>query len=457
MLSSFFTSLIAVAVLLGILVFIHELGHYLAAKLFGVRVEVFSLGFGKRLFGFRRGDTDYRVSALPLGGYVKMSGENPMEESTGDPGEFMSHPRWQRFIIAVAGPFMNVALAIAALTCLFMMRHARPAYLDEFAVIKYVDSNSPAAKSGLQPDDRVVQVEGINNPSWETFINQVAISVAQPLHLEVQRGNQTLSKEVQVPDLPRNASDEVDPLELVGVAAEPFVVDEVLQGKPAAKAGIMVQDEILSINGKPVHSTNQLSAVLKENKEKPIVVTVQRNGPARDFTMTPELEQAPTNLGFFEKLFYGSPPPRYVLGLGQAVRMHTEQLPFSAAFRMSLERNKKDSLLIVEVLKRLVRSPRNVNQFSGPIGIARMSGKAARAGFLPYIELMALISLNLGIFNLLPIPILDGGLILLLAIEAIMRHDIKREVKERVYQVAFVFLIIFAAVVIFNDIAKLHV
>jgi regulator of sigma E protease len=108
--------IVAVVVMLGTLVFIHEFGHYAAAKLFGVRVEVFSLGFGKRLFGFRRGDTDYRVSALPLGGYVKMSGENPMEESTGDPGEFMAHPRWQRFIIALAGPVMNIALAIAALT-----------------------------------------------------------------------------------------------------------------------------------------------------------------------------------------------------------------------------------------------------------------------------------------------------------------------------------------------------
>src|SRR5439155_6662417 len=125
MLSNFLTSLVAVAVLLGILIFIHELGHYAAAKLFGVRVEVFSLGFGKRLFGFRRGDTDYRVSALPLGGYVKMSGENPMEESTGDPGEFMAHPRWQRFIIALAGPTMNVLLSIAVITVIFMVHFER--------------------------------------------------------------------------------------------------------------------------------------------------------------------------------------------------------------------------------------------------------------------------------------------------------------------------------------------
>ncbi|HTC93014.1 MAG TPA: RIP metalloprotease RseP [Terriglobales bacterium] len=455
MLSSFLISLVAVAVLLGILVFIHEFGHYAAAKLFGVRVEVFSLGFGKRLFGFRRGDTDYRVSALPLGGYVKMSGENPMEASTGDPGEFMAHPRWQRFVIAIAGPTMNIALAVVALTCLFMVRHSRPSYLDEPAVLKYVDENSPTAKAGLQPNDRIVQVEGASNPNWETVLNQVAISVGQSLHFEVQRGNQTLSKEVTVPDPPH--TDEVDLLELLGVGAEPFVVNAVLPDKPAEKAGMRAGDEVLKINGIPVHSTDELSAVLKETKDKPVVLTVRREGSLRDLTMTPELEKlSTTDLGFFERLLQGTPVPRYIVGFEPVVRMRTEQLPFSAAFAMSLERNEKDSLLIVEVLKRLVRRPKNVNQFSGPIGIARLSGKAARAGFLPFIELMALISLNLGVFNLLPIPILDGGLILLLIIEGLIRRDIRREVKERVYQAAFVFLIIFAVVVIANDIAKLH-
>src|SRR5437868_11816145 len=135
-----------VVVMLGTLVFIHEFGHYAAAKLFGVRVEVFSLGFGKRLFGFKRGDTDYRLSALPLGGYVKMSGENPMEESTGDPGEFMAHPRWQRFIIAIAGPAMNILLAIVVLAVAYKLHYERPYFIDQPAVISFVEENSLAAK-----------------------------------------------------------------------------------------------------------------------------------------------------------------------------------------------------------------------------------------------------------------------------------------------------------------------
>jgi regulator of sigma E protease len=444
-----------VVVMLGTLVFIHEFGHYAAAKLFGVRVEVFSLGFGKRLFGFRRGDTDYRVSALPLGGYVKMSGENPMEESTGDPGEFMAHPRWQRFIIALAGPAMNIALAIVALTGVFMVEHSRSAYLDEPAVLKYVDEGSLAAKAGLQPNDRIIQIENAPSPTWEAVLNQMGISVGQTLHFEVQRGDQTLPKELAIPEPQRN-SDEVDPLEQLGIAAEPFTVEAVQPGSPAEKAGLKSEDEILSVNGKPAHSTDEFSAVLRETKDKPVVVNVKRGSGVVPLTMTPEPEEKPASgdgfLGFFTRWLQGSTLPRYVVGFKPAVRTHTEQLPFAAAFMRSLQQNRKDSLLIVEVLKRLLHRPAVINQFSGPIQIAKISGKVARMGFLPFVSLMALISLNLGIFNLLPIPILDGGLILLLCIEGLMRRDIRREVKERVYQAAFVFLILFAVVVIFNDI-----
>ena len=160
--------IVAILIVLGPLVFIHELGHYIAAKLFGVRVEVFSLGFGKRLFGFKRGDTDYRVSALPFGGYVKMSGENPMEAGSGDPAEFMSHPRWQRFIIALAGPTMNVLLSIAVITVIFMVHFERDYFLDQPAVIGWVEKNSPAAKLGIQSGDRIASVDGVSNPTWQT-------------------------------------------------------------------------------------------------------------------------------------------------------------------------------------------------------------------------------------------------------------------------------------------------
>src|SRR5579871_6261502 len=166
--SEFFTAVIAVAVVLGIMILIHEWGHYAAAKLLGVRVEVFSIGFGKRLLGIRRGETDYRISAIPLGGYVKMSGENPMDERTGDPAEFLSHPRWHRFVIAIAGPAMNILLAIGLLIGVYIVHgYEYPAFLEQPAVIAWVKNNSPAASAGLRPGDRIVRIDGIDNPTWE--------------------------------------------------------------------------------------------------------------------------------------------------------------------------------------------------------------------------------------------------------------------------------------------------
>ena len=155
------------------MILVHEFGHYAAAKLFGVRVDVFSIGFGKRLAGFRRGETDYRISALPLGGYVKMAGENPLESRSGAPDEFMSHPRWQRFVIAVAGPAMNILLAVGLLTGVFMVHYEHPVYLDQPALVGWVLENSPAAKAGIEQGDRIVRIDGQQNPTWEDVMLKV--------------------------------------------------------------------------------------------------------------------------------------------------------------------------------------------------------------------------------------------------------------------------------------------
>src|SRR5579859_7458723 len=202
---------IAVLIVLGPLVFVHELGHYLAAKLFKVRVEVFSIGFGKRLWGFKRGETDYRVSVLPFGGYVRMAGENPMEEHYGDPGEFGSHPRWQRFLIAIAGPVMNVVFAIALLTGLYMVHFEDNLYLKEPAKIGWVEPNSIAAKAGLQAGDRIVRIDGAINPDWETLENKLVIAGSQPLSLSVQRGSITLDKQLKLPQDPAGESLGIEP------------------------------------------------------------------------------------------------------------------------------------------------------------------------------------------------------------------------------------------------------
>src|ERR1700733_1325454 len=181
---------------LGFMILIHEFGHYAAAKLLGVRVEQFAIGFGKRLVGFRRGETDYRINLLPLGGYVKMSGENPMDERTDDPGEFMNHPRWHRFLIAIAGPTMNILLAIFLLTTVYMVHYEYPVFLDKPAVIEGIKHDSAAAQGGLQPGDQIVKVDDIENPTWEQLQPREWLSPNQPLTVTIRRGEQTFQNTI---------------------------------------------------------------------------------------------------------------------------------------------------------------------------------------------------------------------------------------------------------------------
>src|SRR5438270_11499484 len=253
---------LAVGLVLSLLVFIHEFGHYAAAKLCGVRVEVFSIGFGKRLLGFKRGETDYRLSVLPLGGYVKMSGENPFEASTGDPGEFMSHPRWQRFIIAIAGPFMNVLLAVAVMTGINMFHFAHPDYEDQPAVIGWIQDNSPADKAKLEVGDKIVKLEGIKNPSWEQIEPREAMSAGQPLHLQIQRGMRLFDK-IVVPVA-------VDKDQRGHAGWEPSYSNTLAgieTGMPAADAGLKVGDGIKALKDVIVRCITALIAFLQNNKE----------------------------------------------------------------------------------------------------------------------------------------------------------------------------------------------
>jgi regulator of sigma E protease len=434
--SLFFISVVSMVVVLGIMILVHEFGHYAAAKLLGVRVEVFSIGFGPRLVGFRRGDTDYRISSIPLGGYVKMSGENPMDARTGDQREFMSHPRWHRFIIAVAGPAMNILLAVALLTGVYMVHYEHPAFLDQPAVVGWVVPNSPAAKADIQPGDRIVRVNNSQNPNWEDVMLKAMLSPNQPLSVAVQRDGQILSKQLTPQAVGR---DQVGDTGLV--ADQPNVVTEVERDMPAAKAGIKPGDVITAVNGQSVRSIPAMIHYIQENKDKSLDVTVLR----KDQTLTLKMNAAATQ---------SDGETVYRIGI-RSDPVHVDKLPFPQALSRSVEQNEKYSTLIIELFEKMVARKVSMRQIEGPIGIAKASGEAARQGTMPLLALMAAISLNLGIFNLFPIPIMDGGVILLLAIESIMRRDISQAVKERIYQVAFVFLLFVAVMVIYNDIAKL--
>ncbi len=437
--SDFLTSLVAVVAVLGFMILIHEFGHYAVAKWLGVRVEQFAIGFGKRLIGFRKGETDYRINAIPLGGYVKMSGENPMDQRSDDPREFLNHSRWHRFLIAIAGPAMNILLAVFLLTVVYMVHYEYPVYLDKPAVIDGVRPGSPAAQAGLQAGDRIVRVDDIQNPTWEQLEPREWLSPNQPLTVSVRRGDQVFDKTI-VPKAITSSE--------VGSAGW-FPLDSVVVGRtepdlPAARAGIKEDDRIVALDGQPVHSIEAVIDSLQKSKDQTVDLTVLRNNQTLHFSMKPVLSKTED-----------PKEQRYRLGFSNKGEIKVTTLPFVKALKLSLEKNREYSVMILELAKKLVQRKISLKAVSGPIGIAQQAGYAAQQkGWTPLMELTAGISLNLGIFNLLPIPILDGGVILFLLIEGIMRRDISLNIKERVYQAAFVFLVLFAVMVIYNDLMK---
>jgi regulator of sigma E protease len=396
-------------------------------------VEQFAIGFGKRLVGFRRGETDYRINAIPLGGYVKMSGENPMDARTDDPREFMNHPRWHRFLVAIAGPAMNILLAIVLLTTVYMVHYEYPAVYDEPPVIGWVLKDTAAAKAGLEVGDRITRVEDIQNPTWEQVELKEALNPGQPLSIQIDRNGKTLDKTV-VPE-PTG----VDQIGYAGWAPKEntVTITDLVSGMPADKAGLKEGDQILAVDGKPVPALASMVESLKITKEKPIAITVLRGGHEKTVTVQPVLSDK-----------------WYRIGIG-SMQMKVKTLPFADAMQLSLHENRQNALLILELVKKMAQRKISMRSIEGPIRIGQAAGEAARRkGWTPLMSLSAAISLNLGIFNLLPIPILDGGVILFLCIEGLMRRDISMNIKERVYQAAFVFLVLFAVMVIYNDLMK---
>jgi regulator of sigma E protease len=302
-------------------------------------------------------------------------------------------------------------------------------------VIGILEPDSPASKAGLQVGDRIIRVDNKDNPNWEDWRFKEVLNSQASLNLLIERGDKTL------PFSLRPETRDGDPF--VGIGPEERNVSVVEPNMPAAKAGMLEGDEIVAMNGIPMHSMVSIRDFTKSNGDKPMTVTVLRQGTNLDLSLTPVLD---TTKG--EKTFR--------MGIASSRPTKIERLPFAQAFPLALDTSRKFSFLIVETVKKLVERKVSLKQMDGPVGMARATGAAAsQKGWTPLATLMALISLNLGIFNLLPIPILDGGLILLTFIESIIRRDIDQRVKERIYQTAFVFLVIFAVTVVYNDVSKI--
>jgi regulator of sigma E protease len=423
-----------VVILLGVMILIHELGHYWAALSVGVRVDTFSIGFGPRLFGFRRGDTDFRVSAILFGGYVRMLGELPSDEQVQDPRSLQAKSRWQRAIVVAAGPLMNILLAVGIVTGLYM--HAFERQVDSTdPVITSVAPNSAAAHAGLQAGDRIVKIGSHRDPNWQDVLTQEALNPKHPIPVTVERKNARLEFTV-VPSL--------DPKQGVGVAGwngDPDVeLDSIQKNSPAEAAGLRPGDLLISVNDKPVQSAELVTEQVVNSHGQPLNLILMRKGQLEKITVTP--------------VSGGESKLPWHIGVSLRPRGEIVKLGFAPALVESVRTNGRYATMIFEGLRSIIERRVSPKTLSGPIGIAVMSSEAAHEGPISYFALMAMVSLNLAIFNL-PIPILDGGTLLMLIIEMLLQREVSLRVKETVFKLGFVFLMMVVVFVIYNDISRI--
>jgi regulator of sigma E protease len=427
------TTILAFLFVLGVLIFVHELGHYMMAKRLGVKVLTFSLGFGPKILKFRRGDTEYCVSAIPLGGYVKMAGENPDDPRSGSSEEFLSKTKWERFQILIMGPAMNIALAVIVMALVLMQGAEVPAYQDQPPVVGAVLPGSPAEQVGIRRGDRIATVAGEEVSTWDSFFMGIGTRANRDVPITFVRDGNTRS--VTVRPAPQTRFEVGDIGVLPDVSPS---IERVNPGEPAERAGLKAGDIVIAVNGERVIIGRQLSEAISRNAGHPIELTVQRDGREQRVTVTPEKHGDRGLIGITIKEATKSfqPSPLEAIGL-------------------SVTRNIEFGKLIFKTLGGLFVGETSPRQLMGPVAIAQLSGEAAAANWIALFTLMASISLNLGLLNLLPIPVLDGGHIFIMALEGIARRDFSMAVKEKMFLAGFVLLMMLMVTVIYNDLTRI--
>jgi regulator of sigma E protease len=489
--------LIGVSLVLGVMILVHEWGHFIAARLFKVRVDVFSIGFGPRLFGWKSGDTDYRISIIPLGGYVRMAGQDPTEIDspsrwsatraaaeaeapgkvadaiqtasevatgerlspemeaaaksgylrgneqlgkfgTGAPDELMSKPRWQRAVISAAGPVVNLVFPILLLTVYFVaIGIPYPVFEDKPVVVTAVPANSAAASVGLTSGDKVVAINGEQSPDWTEAAK--LISNAEPnskVSVEVEKDGQRRTLEIPI-------GSQKDTEQILGFAPMKAILEDVAPGMPASRGGLKEGDTIVTVDGHPIQWWGQFTERVRGSGGKALSLDIERKGQPVHLVVTP---QAGSN---------ERGEAVYQIG----VQVHEEtayrRVAFGEGVKFAAVKTYETIDDTIGVVGKLFSGRVSVRQLQSVVGISRAAGQAVHKGAQAVISLMVLISVNLGILNLLPIPILDGGNILLLAIEGGLRRDLSMAFKERFVQVGLVFLLVLFAIVMYNDVARL--
>ncbi|HJQ32868.1 MAG TPA: RIP metalloprotease RseP [Pyrinomonadaceae bacterium] len=436
-------ALLSFVFILGSAVILHEFGHFIVAKLLRIRVETFSVGFGKRLLGRRWGTTDYRLSLIPLGGYVKLGGDDSnagIEDGSAEDipasERFDLRPRWQKFLVGVAGPVMNVltALAIPFVGAMTVGVPSQPT-----PVVAQVEQGGAAEQAGLKPGDRFISFDNEQNPTWR-WMNVVAtVKRTQAIPLVVEREGQRVTLNIR-PTVEKEDGHEVGDLDFQpDLGIQPVVVDKIIDDSPAAEAGLQPGDRIIAIDGEAARNTAQISDYIKKHPAQ-IRIAIERAGQRTELT-TPERRMQGNTLGF-----YFRQPPLETVGPGEAL---------AVAVNTNIEILRLTGLALGQVFTGKLAIGEAVG---GPIAIAQASYEAANNyGWDGVFNVLGFLSLNLGIFNLLPIPVLDGGMLFMLLVEgalAVFGMKLSLRVRERIQQVGFVFLLLLMGFVIINDVTK---
>jgi regulator of sigma E protease len=432
------TSILAFVFVLGVLIFVHELGHFLMARRIGVRVLTFSLGFGPKLIAFRRGDTEYCISAIPLGGYVKMAGENPDDARTGASDEFLSKSKWQRFQVLIMGPVMNLVLAVVVMAAVLYQGAPAPAFMEQSVIVGSVLDQSPLKPAGVQPGDHIISVDGDSVATWEDFLNAVAAKSKRNVSIHVERNGQGIDfKFVPV------GVGKYDLVNLDSVGILPIMhpqITSLQRDAPAYEAGLRPGDIVMAADGQRDVNRNALVDLIKAHEGKPITLEIKRDDQTLQVSVTPR------KIG--DTVIIGAQLNGFELRT-------IEPGPIEA-FKMSLDQNWTWAKMIVQTLGGLFTRHTSVKQLMGPVAIADLSGMAAEQGLVQLFSLMAMISLNLGLLNLMPIPVLDGGHIAILALEGVSRRDFSMKVKEKMLLAGFVLLLMLMVTVIYNDLTRIQ-
>jgi regulator of sigma E protease len=427
-------TILAFLFVLGVLIFVHELGHFLVARWYGVRVLTFSLGFGPKILKYRRGDTEYCVSVIPLGGYVKLAGETVEDDRTGASDEFLSKSKWVRFQVYLAGPVMNLILAFFALAVSLMAGADVPLWHSQPPVVGSIEPGSPAENMGIRLGDRIVSINDRTVSTWDELSFEVLPRANRELDVIVDRGGERLEFIITPEAVTKYEMGDLG----IGAVDRPQLT-QVMPGSAAAEAGMQRGDVLLRVNGEAGLEYMDIVDRIRASASQPLVFEIERDGRVMEITAVPHDEGGIGRIG----------------AVISAFEVRRVDPTVWEAFGLSAQQNWENTVLIGRTLQGLFTRDTPVRQLMGPVGIAELSGSAATLGWSALFALMAMISLNLGLLNLMPVPVLDGGHIAILAVEGLARRDLSVRVKERVLLAGAAVIVLLMVTVIYNDIARL--